>query len=48
MIRCGRVQQSRQHQSLGQRGGGQGAKWPDRGAQHPGNDASIPSFLKIL
>lgn len=28
MIRCGRVQQSRQHQSLGQRGGGHRAKWP--------------------
>lgn len=47
MIRPSRVEQSRKHQSLEQRGAGHRAKWPVGGVQQTGNDTFFPPvFLK--
>lgn len=48
MIRPSRVEQSRQHQSLEQRGAGHRAKWPVGGVQQTGNDTFFPPLFFVL
>lgn len=48
MIRPSRVEQSRQHQSLEQRGAGHRAKWPVGGVQQTGNDTFFPLFFVFV